>query len=128
MFILDRRSFRIDYILLLTFIVFFGFTDNLAHILNFSFHNPRHVFLTAVLSSQIISNVPSALLLADFTSNWQSLLWGVSIGGLGMVNGSIASLIAFRIYKEKMKSNIFWHFSLGGFLFLLGGILIFWLH
>ncbi len=96
--IADRDSLRIDYALLLTFACFFGFTDNLQSLLGNYLAHPHHVFLLAAFLSQIISNVPAALLLADFTSNWQSLLWGVSVGGFGSLVGSLANLIAYRIY------------------------------
>ncbi len=97
----DRRSLRIDYPLLITFLAFFGFTDNLVHLLHFDLHTQVRTFLYAALGSQAISNVPSALLFADFTRHWRALLWGVSVGGFGNLVGSLASLIAYRLYKVK---------------------------
>lgn len=67
----DRAALRVDY-----FLLFFGFTDNLRPELQ----GPTSVFVYSALASQVISNVPSTLLLADFTSNWRALLWGVSVG------------------------------------------------
>ncbi len=99
----DRKKLKIDYFLLLTFIVFFGFTDNLMHAFKFSLNSSNQVFFYSLLGSQVISNVPSALLFADFSSNWKALLWGVSAGGLGTIIGSLASLIAYRLYYEKHK-------------------------
>jgi len=96
----DRESLKVDYILLLTFLAFFGFTDNLIHILRFSLDSGGKVFLYSALGSQLISNFPSTLLFADFTRNWQALLWGVSVGGFGNLIGSLASLITYRLYKE----------------------------
>jgi Na+/H+ antiporter NhaD/arsenite permease-like protein len=101
----DRASLRIDYALLVTFAVFFGFTDNLRVMLNSILAHPHHVFLLSALLSQIISNVPTALLLADFTPHWQSLLWGVSVGGFGSLVGSLASLIAYRIYVRTYRND-----------------------
>ena len=67
----DRAALRVDY-----FLWFFGFTDNLS----LELQGPTSVFVYSALASQAIGNVPSTLLLADFTSNWQALLWGVSVG------------------------------------------------
>jgi len=105
----DRASLRVDYALLLTFGCFFGFTDNLQVIFGALLTHPQHVFLLSAFLSQIISNVPTALLLADFTPHWQSLLWGVSVGGFGSLVGSLANLIAYRIYirSEREKSRSF---------------------
>ena len=103
--IADRGSLRIDYALLLTFACFFGFTDNLQVLLEKYLVHRRHVFLLAAFLSQFISNVPTALLLADFTKHWRSLLWGVSVGGFGSLVGSLANLIAYRIYVRSEPGN-----------------------
>jgi len=107
----DRESLRIDYALLLTFACFFGFTDNLQVMLNNVLAHPHHVFLMSALLSQILSNVPTALLLADFTPHWSSLLWGVSVGGFGSLVGSLANLIAYRIYLRSAQADA-WSFTL----------------
>ncbi len=99
----DRRSLHVDYALLATFACFFGFTDNLRVLLAGVLTHPHHVFLLAALLSQGISNVPAALLLADFTMRWQALLWGVSVGGFGSLVGSLANLIAYRIYTRQVR-------------------------
>ncbi len=128
----DRESLKIDYLLLFTFLAFFGFTDNLMHILRFSLDSGGEVFLYSALGSQVISNFPSTLLFADFTKNWQALLWGVSVGGFGNLIGSLASLITYRLYKshwqEQKKFLVRFHlygyvaFILGcGLFFLLFG-------
>ena len=129
-FIFDRSAIYIDYLLLATFFMFFGFTDNLVKIFHFSLYAPKGVFLSAVVFSQILSNVPATLLLADFTPSWKALLWGVSVGGFGIIWGSLAGIIAFRIYKkEKMNVKRFLlRFHLWSFLFLLLGAFIFYLH
>jgi Na+/H+ antiporter NhaD/arsenite permease-like protein len=63
--------------------------------------------LSALLLSQIISNVPSSILLAPFAFNWQALFYGVTIGGLGTPIASLASIISYKIlileypYKKK---------------------------
>ena len=99
----DRGSLRVDYALLATFACFFGFTDNLRVLLSGVLFHPRHVFALSALLSQFISNVPAALLLADFTDHWRSLLWGVSVGGFGSLIGSLANLIAYRIYVRQAQ-------------------------
>ena len=124
----DRRSLRIDWLLLLTFLAFFGFTDNLVHLLRFNLSTPLRTFLYAAWGSQVISNVPSALFFADFTPHWRALLWGVSVGGFGNLIGSLASLIAYRLYKAKVaETRIFLlRFHLYGYgAFLLGMLTFF---
>ena len=103
-FIVERGKVRADYLLLATFALFFGFTDNLKVILSAALAHPHHVFLLASLLSQIISNVPTALLVADFTERWAALLWGVSVGGFGSLIGSLASLIAYRLYQKSERN------------------------
>ena len=56
--------------------------------------------ITSLVTSQVISNVPAAVLLAGFTQNWHSLLIGVDLGGLGTPIASLASLIAFKLYMH----------------------------
>ena len=101
----DRDSLRVDYALLVTFFCFFGFTDNLQALFAGVLRHPHHVFLLAAFLSQVISNVPTALLLADFTARWQALLWGVSVGGFGSLIASLANLIAWRIYIRQETQN-----------------------
>ena len=60
----------------------------------------RNALLTSVFSCQVISNVPSAILLSQFTDNYASLLTGVNIGGAGTLIASLASLITFREYTS----------------------------
>lgn len=93
---------QVDYALLLTFIGFFLFVGNVAHIPEVvgvlrTLVEPRP-FLAAVLSSQIISNVPAAVMLSGFTDNYQALLAGVSAGGCGTLIASMASLISYKLY------------------------------
>ncbi len=96
--VFDRQTLRIDYALLVTFLLFFGIADNLKIILLSGISQVEHVFLFSVLASQVMSNVPATLLFAKFTSNWQALLWGVNTGGFGSLFGSLANLIAYKIY------------------------------
>lgn len=99
----DRRIFRrIDYGLLATFACFFVFSGNLAHMPALAGFlgslMGSHPMLTSLAASQVISNVPAAVLLAGFTGNWHSLLIGVDLGGLGTPIASLASLISLKIY------------------------------
>jgi len=103
--IVEHGKIRADYLLLATFAIFFGFTDNLKVLLATVLAYPHHVFLLSSLLSQVISNVPATLLVADFTDKWEALLWGVSVGGFGNLVGSLASLIAYRLYQRSQDST-----------------------
>ena len=107
----DRSLFlKPDYSLLLTFVFLFIFTGNLSDSGFISSYVEKsmddYAVLTPALLSQVISNVPAAVLLSGFTENWQDLLAGVSIGGFGTPVASMASLITIRIYaREKIGST-----------------------
>ena len=101
---------EIDLMLLLTFVCFFIVSENLGRVDAVrSFLQSlleRNALLTAVGTSQIISNVPAAVLLSGFTDRWQDLLAGVNIGGLGTPVASLASLITMKIYMAWTNSNV----------------------
>lgn len=59
----------------------------------------------AALTSQVISNVPAAILLSQFTDDYPALLVGVNIGGAGTLVASLASLITFREYTKHVKGQ-----------------------
>ncbi len=112
---LDRDALKkVDYPLLLTFVCFFIFAGNMSRIEIvrdlFSALLEKSTLLTAVISCQCISNVPSAILLSQFTENYPALLIGVNIGGAGTLIASLASLITFRTYTthypEKARAYI----------------------
>ncbi len=96
--IFDRKSLKVDYALLFSFLFFFGIADNLKVILASEVAHSGHIFLFSAMASQVMSNVPAALLFANFTPKWQALLWGVNAGGFGSLFGSLANLIAYKIY------------------------------
>ncbi len=125
----DRECFRVDYILLLTFFTFFGFTDNLMHLLNIRIETSSQVFLSSAIFSQFISNVPAALLFSDFTTNWRALLWGVSVGGFGNLIGSLANLIAYRFVTRQGKPSprFMFNFLLLGYIAFSLGILLYFI-
>ena len=114
----DRKSLKIDYALLLSFLFFFGIADNLETILKlFLNEDAKHIFLYSALSSQIISNVPATLLFVNLTSNWKDLLWGTNVGGFGSLFGSLANLIAYRIYITSKHNQNTKKFTLKFFIF-----------
>ena len=103
--IMDRKALKmVDYPLLLTFVFFFIFSGNMARIDAvrnlFSSLLEKSTLLVSVISCQFISNVPSAILLSQFTQNYRELLLGVNIGGTGTLIASLASLITFREYLK----------------------------
>ena len=105
LFFADRKALEdVDYGLLLTYIFFFIFAGNMARVYAvrelFSVLLEKSTLLFSVISCQCISNVPSAILLSQFTGNYQDLLVGVNIGGVGTLISSLASLITFRAYAE----------------------------
>jgi len=93
---------QLDFALLATFVCFFIVSGNLGRVeavqtfLQKLLHG--NALLTAVGTSQIISNVPAAVLLSGFTDQWKPLLQGVNIGGLGTPIASLASLITLKLY------------------------------
>lgn len=104
--IADRKALKmVDYPLLLTFVFFFVFAGNMARIEPvrklFSWLLEKNTLIFSVLSCQVISNVPSAILLSQFTGNYRELLLGVNIGGVGTLISSLASLITFREYTKR---------------------------
>jgi len=103
---MDRKALgMVDYSLLLTFVFFFIFSGNMARIDAvrnfFSTLLQKSTLLVSVLSCQVISNVPTAVLMSRFTSNYADLLLGVNIGGVGTLIASLASLITYREYVNK---------------------------
>ena len=105
----DRKSFlKVDYSLTLTFVFLFIFIGNLGNIPIISKWLSNTVngneVIAGVLTSQVFSNVPAAVLLSGFTQNANSLLIGVNLGGLGTLIASMASLISFK-FIQKEKTN-----------------------
>ncbi len=103
LFLMDRKLLKeIDFMLLLTFVCFFVVSENLGRVeaIRLFLQNllAKNTLLTAVGASQVISNVPAAVLLSSFTDNWKDLLSGVNIGGLGTPIASLASLITLKLY------------------------------
>jgi Na+/H+ antiporter NhaD/arsenite permease-like protein len=127
LFIVDKESlYMVDYALLGTFALFFIFAGNLSRIGAvdnlISYLLNKDTLLVSVVSCQGISNVPSAILLSRFTTNYKELLIGVNIGGTGTLIASLASLITFsehRILYPGHTKQYFWLFTLINFIFLI---------
>ncbi len=123
---LDRKALAdVDYGLLFTFVFFFIFAGNMARIDVvrdlFSSLLDRSTLLFSITSCQFISNVPSAILLSQFTDNYADLLVGVNIGGTGTIIASLASLITFREYCKHNPGKAGYYmgmFTLFNFSFL----------
>ena len=124
---MDRKALKmVDYPLLFTFVFFFIFSGNMARIDGvrnlFSYLLEKSTLLFSVASCQVISNVPSAILLSQFTDNYRELLLGVNIGGVGTLIASLASLITFREYTKQNKGKTGYYillFTAFNFAFLI---------
>ena len=108
--IIDRKAFKyVDYMLLLTFIFFFVLIGNIGRIEAVYNALSKVVavspVLTAVAASQIISNVPAAMLLSAFTDNGEALVVGTNLGGLGTLIASMASLITYKFYAATPRDK-----------------------
>ena len=125
--IVDRKALKqVDYGLLLTFVFFFIFSGNMARIeavrAFFSKLLQWNTLLISILSCQVISNVPSAILLSQFTNNYVDLLLGVNIGGVGTIISSLASLITLKEYlRHNPEKSMYYmgRFSIFNLLFLV---------
>ena len=124
--VMDRSIFgRVDYSLLLTFVGFFIFIGNIGRIPVFSQILQQivsgHEVLAGVATSQVISNVPAALLLSGFTEDLSALIIGVNLGGLGTLIASMASLISYKLIvreESQVKGAYFRYFTVTNVYFL----------
>jgi Na+/H+ antiporter NhaD/arsenite permease-like protein len=133
--IFDRRILKkVDYSLLLTFVCFFLFVGNIGNITAvkqfLSTLLEGKEFLVSMLASQIISNVPAAILLSAFTNNYKELILGTDLGGLGTLVASLASLISYKFYSRTVDAKPWKYlglFTLYNILFLITLCLCYWL-
>lgn len=125
-FVVNRKLYlSVDYFLLLTFLCFFIFIGNMKRIpevneLLIAMVQGREL-LTGILASQVISNVPAAILLSGFSRDFSGLLTGVNLGGLGTLIASLASLISFKFFAREypdQKGRFLKVFTLWNVLFL----------
>ena len=123
--IFERKAlFKIDYFLLLTFVFIFLIVGNISssvyikELFDKFITSSNRVYFLSIFSSQIISNVPAAILISHFTDNAKELILGVNIGGIGTLISSLASLISYKLYTKKknkiekkvyLKLFIYWN-------------------
>lgn len=125
---------KVDYLLLMTFVLFFLFTDSVTGIQMIKaffagvLNSKLSVLLASAGLSQIISNVPAAVLISGFTPHFRELLYGVSAGGLGTLVASLASLISYKFYIREYKPGKYMRmFSLlnfGVLIIMITGIIL----
>lgn len=134
--ILDHSLFKeIDYYLLGTFACFFIFVGNIAHIeylhtyLRQCFNSPGRAYFYSMLISQLLSNVPCAILAANFTDQWRAVLLGVNIGGMGTLIASLANLISYKLYIKEYDGKAYLRSFLvyNGISLLVFSVLIYYL-
>lgn len=132
----DAKSFlNVDYTVPLTFVCFFIFSGNMARIpaiinLMQSFVD-KYTYLTAYLSCQLISNVPTAVLLSKFTNNYAHLLVSVNVASLGIIFSSLSGVIALKEYtkvvrKEKIdkKHGVWYYIGLDTLFNVVGALIL----
>ena len=110
---IDRKDFLkrvlcgVDYFLLLTFIALFILIGNLENIPFFNLLFKKWIIgnevIWGVVASQFISNVPAAMLLSGFSTNYESIIVGINIGGLGTLIASMANLISYKILVREFN-------------------------
>ncbi len=111
-FLMNRKLLlKADYPLLVTFISLFIFIGNLSNIpmidafMKNLLSSGDSTYFASILTSQAISNVPSAILLSGFTPHWRELLLGVNVGGMGTIIASLASVISYKLYIGVYPEN-----------------------
>ncbi len=123
------KTLKVDYALLLTFLIFLGLANEAQTLLSQTLAHPVHIFMLSSILSQFISNVPTTLLLHQFTPEWEALLWGTNVGGYGTLVAALANLITYRIYAAHesretsalfLTQMVFW-----GFIVYGAGILLY---
>ena len=125
--VLNRKLFgSVDYFLLLTFLCFFIFIGNMKRIpqisqLLVSLVQGKELW-AGILASQVISNVPVAILLSGFAGDFSLLLTAVNLGGLGTLIASLASLISFKFFAREYpdrKGSFLMTFTVWNLAFLI---------
>lgn len=120
---------KIDWPLLLVFVLMFIDLDLLAQYPVLGYLNLTHagaLYLAGTLGSQIISNVPAAILLSRYSSDWVTIAWAVNVGGFGFIVGSLANIIALRIGRQPGSFAAFHAWSVPFFL-VVGALTGLWL-
>ena len=124
---------RIDWSLIAIFILMFVDLRLFAHLRpvvslvhEFGLDNPMPLYLVGVSTSQIISNVPAAILLEEYSKDWQTIAYAVNTGGFGLALGSLANLIALRMSRDRRAWLLFHAYSVP-FLIVAAGLVYLWL-
>ena len=119
MLLRPRVLARLDWGLLLVFVLMFidlrlfaGLGGVRRLMAGLDLAKPLHLYFTGIAASQIISNVPAAIALAEYSKDWRLLAYGVNVGGFGLVLGSLANLIALRMAKDSRAWFSFHLYSL----------------
>lgn len=121
---------KVDYSLLITFIGFFIFVGNISTLdsvktfMENMLNSGKSTFISSILSSQIISNVPATMLLSGFTNHFKELLLGVNIGGMGTLIASLASVISYKIYTSEFNGVNNKYLKIFTFYNILGLVII----
>lgn len=129
--LLNNKLFnKVDYSLLITFVAFFIFVGNISTLdsvkafMESLLHSSKSTFVYSILSSQVISNVPSTMLLSGFTVHFKELLLGVNIGGMGTLIASLASVISYKIYTSEFNKDNNRYIKIFTFYNVLGILII----
>ncbi|WP_317205688.1 SLC13 family permease [Janthinobacterium sp.] len=119
---------QVDWALLLVFVLMFidlrlfASLDGVHRMMaGLDLSQPAQLYLSAIAASQVVSNVPAAIALSEFSRNWQVLAYGVNVGGFGLMVGSLANLIALRMAGERRAYLIFHLYALP-FLLVAAGV------
>ena len=121
--------FKVDYFLLLTFIGFYIFIGNISSlevVSNFMkdiLSTDTSTYVLGIVTSQVISNVPAAILLSSFTDSFKELLLAVNLGGMGTIIASMASLISFKLYVKEYQGETKQYFKVFTVYNLIGLVL-----
>ena len=114
---------QLDWGLLLVFVLMFIDLRLLAGLgvvrdamLALGLDRPLHLYLSAIGASQIISNVPAAIALAEYSQDWRVIAYGVNVGGFGLMLGSLANLIALRLSGDRRAWRSFHAYSIPALL------------
>lgn len=125
---------KVDYGILFTFIFLFIFVANLLELKYIDTHVipliQKDLYLSGIVFSQFISNVPAAILLAPLSSDWKTIMYSVNVGGLGTLIASMASLISYKIYaveNSEDKKEFLHRFTVYNFFILIILGLIFYI-
>ena len=131
-----RIMLKIDYALLLTFTGFFIFISDIQHIpaiegiIHMWVNSENSTYLTSIISSQVMSNVPSTILVGKFTNYAEALFLGSNIGGFGSAIGSMANMLVLKTFNQHAsvnKSKFFKQWSLMQFAGLIILTIVGWL-